>query len=75
MGLEYLHTREPSIVHRDIKLDNIFFHGTQGKVKIGDLGLATIVSRTSARLSVIGAALSKSTFDTHNVRHTRVHGA
>lgn len=53
-GLHYLHTRQPTVVHRDIKLDNIFFHGTQGRVKIGDLGLATVVNTTNSRLSVIG---------------------
>lgn len=54
-GLNYLHSRQPPVVHRDIKLDNIFFHGTQGRVKIGDLGLATVINTTGSRLSVIGA--------------------
>ena len=41
-GLNYLHTRTPSIIHRDLKCDNIFINGTTGMVKIGDLGLATL---------------------------------
>jgi WNK lysine deficient protein kinase len=55
-GLRYLHTRDPSIIHRDIKCDNIFINGALGQVKIGDLGLATILSQTGAALkqSIIG---------------------
>lgn len=54
-GLNYLHTRDPPIIHRDIKCDNIFINGNTGQVKIGDLGLATnAVNYTSAKLSIIG---------------------
>jgi serine/threonine protein kinase len=54
-GLDYLHTREPPIIHRDIKCDNILINGTSGVVKIGDLGLATnILSYTGTKLSIIG---------------------
>ena len=42
-GLVYLHGLDPPVIHRDIKLDNIFFHGSEGQVKIGDLGLATLM--------------------------------
>ena len=52
-GLKYLHTREPPIIHRDIKCDNIFIDATSGRVKIGDLGLAREVAGGEA-LSVIG---------------------
>ncbi|CAN6171172.1 unnamed protein product [Urochloa humidicola] len=37
-GLAYLHAR--GVIHRDLKCDNIFVNGSQGQVKIGDLGLA-----------------------------------
>lgn len=38
-GLNYLHTEvKPSIIHCDIKCDNVFLDRTCGKVKIGDLG-------------------------------------
>jgi serine/threonine protein kinase len=54
-GLNYLHTRDPPIIHRDIKCDNILINGTSGIVKIGDLGLATnILNYTGTKLSVIG---------------------
>ena len=54
-GLVYLHKRDKPVIHRDIKLENIFFHGTQKKVKIGDLGLATILESSNNKpLSVIG---------------------
>ncbi|XP_067125426.1 serine/threonine-protein kinase WNK3-like isoform X4 [Centruroides vittatus] len=52
-GLNFLHSRCPPIIHRDLKCDNIFITGTTGSVKIGDLGLATLKNRSFAK-SVIG---------------------
>ena len=51
-GLHYLHTRNPPVIHRDLKCDNIFINGTTGLVKIGDLGLATL--KVSHVKTVIG---------------------
>lgn len=47
-ALHYLHTREPPVIHRDLKCDNIFVNGNQGEVKIGDLGLAAILRKSHA---------------------------
>ena len=52
-GLNFLHSRVPPIIHRDLKCDNIFISGTTGSVKIGDLGLAT-AKRGSHVKSIIG---------------------
>ncbi|CAA0831387.1 Serine/threonine-protein kinase WNK8 [Striga hermonthica] len=52
-GLDYLHSQNPPVIHRDLKCDNIFVNGNQGEVKIGDLGLATILQKPTAK-SVIG---------------------
>ncbi|XP_069362552.1 serine/threonine-protein kinase Wnk-like isoform X6 [Maniola hyperantus] len=52
-GLNFLHSRTPPIIHRDLKCDNIFITGGTGSVKIGDLGLATLKNRSFAK-SVIG---------------------
>ncbi|KAL6513649.1 hypothetical protein OROGR_021135 [Orobanche gracilis] len=52
-GLDYLHSQNPPVIHRDLKCDNIFVNGSQGEVKIGDLGLATIMQKPTAK-SVIG---------------------
>jgi WNK lysine deficient protein kinase len=52
-GLVYLHEQDPPIVHRDVKCDNIFIKGDVGKVKLGDLGLSTLKSRSSMS-SVVG---------------------
>ena len=52
-GLQYLHTHDPCIIHRDLKCDNIFVNGHTGEVKIGDLGLAVVMQQPIAR-SVIG---------------------
>ncbi|CAO1940147.1 unnamed protein product [Urochloa humidicola] len=48
-GLEYLHTQNPAIVHRDLKCDNIFINGNHGKVKIGDFSLATFMQQQKTR--------------------------
>ncbi|XAR70129.1 Non-specific serine/threonine protein kinase [Bertholletia excelsa] len=52
-GLCYLHSQTPPVIHRDLKCDNIFVNGNHGQVKLGDLGLATIMHRSTAS-SVIG---------------------
>lgn len=52
-GLHYLHSHNPPIIHRDLKCDNIFINGNHGEVKIGDLGLATIMQQPTAQ-SVMG---------------------
>ncbi|XP_060206737.1 probable serine/threonine-protein kinase WNK10 isoform X2 [Lycium barbarum] len=52
-GLHYLHSHNPPVIHRDLKCDNIFINGNNGEVKLGDLGLATIMEQPTAR-SVIG---------------------
>ncbi|XWS44761.1 hypothetical protein CRYUN_Cryun15aG0075400 [Craigia yunnanensis] len=48
-GLNYLHSHDPPIIHRDLKCDNIFINGNQGEVKIGDLGLATVLEQSNAK--------------------------
>ncbi|XVF54558.1 hypothetical protein PTKIN_Ptkin05aG0190600 [Pterospermum kingtungense] len=53
-GLLYLHSHDPPVIHRDLKCDNLFVNGNQGEVKIGDLGLAAILSQAHAAHSVIG---------------------
>ncbi|CAF1078403.1 unnamed protein product [Adineta ricciae] len=48
-GLAYLHSRNPPVIHRDLKCDNVFVSSTTGCVKIGDLGLATFKTQTFAK--------------------------
>ncbi|KAI3969428.1 hypothetical protein MKX01_019989 [Papaver californicum] len=54
MGLEYLHTHDPCIIHRDLNCSNVFVNGHTGEVKIGDLGLAAVVGRDHAAHSILG---------------------
>ncbi|PIA42054.1 hypothetical protein AQUCO_02100120v1 [Aquilegia coerulea] len=53
-GLEYLHTHEPCIIHRDLNCSNVFMNGNSGQVKIGDLGLAATVGKSHAAHSILG---------------------
>lgn len=55
-GLVYLHGHTPPIIHRDLKCDNIFINGSEGVVKIGDLGLATLLRGRTAPQSVLGGS-------------------
>ena len=47
-ALSYLHALEPPIIHRDLKCDNIFMHGSKGEIRIGDFGLSSVVTRGEA---------------------------
>ena len=42
-GLEYLHSMEPPVTHGDLRCDKIYVNGHSGEIKIGDLGLATLM--------------------------------
>lgn len=53
-GLEYLHSKK--IIHRDIKSLNIFLH-KDGRLKIGDLGIAKVLFNASCAHTVIGTPL------------------
>ncbi|PSR95550.1 Serine/threonine-protein kinase [Actinidia chinensis var. chinensis] len=53
-GLDYLHTQELSIIHRDLNCSNVFINGNIGQVKIGDFGLAATVAKNQSAHSILG---------------------
>ncbi|KAL9243985.1 hypothetical protein vseg_017810 [Gypsophila vaccaria] len=53
-GLDYLHTHEPCIIHRDLNCSNVFINGNVGEVKIGDFGLAAITGKSHVAHSILG---------------------
>ncbi|XP_021759204.1 serine/threonine-protein kinase WNK8-like [Chenopodium quinoa] len=42
-GLHFLHSQDEPIIHDDLKRENIFVVGNSGKIKLGDLSVATTV--------------------------------
>ncbi|XP_057473521.1 probable serine/threonine-protein kinase WNK11 [Actinidia eriantha] len=53
-GLDYLHTHESCIIHRDLNCSNVFINGNIGQVKIGDFGLAATVGKNHSAHSILG---------------------
>lgn len=47
LALSYLHSPECNVIHRDVKLANLFLH--QGAVKLGDFGLAAKLESAAER--------------------------
>ena len=55
-GLSHMHHElQPPVIHRDVKLDNIFINGNSGDVKIGDLGLARTMGAHKVAHTCVGA--------------------
>jgi len=40
-GLQYLHSHDPPIIHRNLKCSNVFINGASGEIVIGELSLST----------------------------------
>ncbi|KAJ0508461.1 putative protein kinase WNK-NRBP family [Helianthus annuus] len=54
-GLDYLHTHDPCIIHRDLNCSNILINGNIGQVrKNWRFGLAAIVGKSHCAHSILG---------------------
>ncbi|KAL9666126.1 hypothetical protein QQ045_000449 [Rhodiola kirilowii] len=53
-GLEYLHTNDLCVIHRDLNCSNVFINGNTGVVKIGDFGLAAVLGNDHVAHSMLG---------------------
>jgi serine/threonine protein kinase/peptidoglycan hydrolase-like protein with peptidoglycan-binding domain len=51
-GLEYLHSRNPPVIHRDLKCENIFISSSNAEIRIGDLGLSTTLKESHLKSQV-----------------------
>ena len=61
-GLAFLH--KSRIIHRDLKCENIFINGNNAEIKIGDLGLSTMMKDGEQQAqSVLGVSPPGSTAD------------
>ncbi|EXB56657.1 putative serine/threonine-protein kinase WNK11 [Morus notabilis] len=55
VGLNHLHSQQPRVIHRDLNLSNVFIDGHNGRVRIGDFGLAAVAkSKNEVLRSVVG---------------------
>ncbi|HEY7348517.1 MAG TPA: serine/threonine-protein kinase [Ktedonobacterales bacterium] len=43
-ALAYAHSRQPPIIHRDIKPDNVLIRSSDGQIKVTDFGLAAVLT-------------------------------
>jgi len=60
-ALEFAHTHEPSVVHRDVSPSNILIESGTGRVVVTDFGIAKIVA-AEPRLTSTGEFLGKTRY-------------
>jgi WNK lysine deficient protein kinase len=53
-ALNYMHTHNPAVLHRDLKCDNLFIDASEGIVKIGDFGLSREIANGEEAESKLG---------------------
>jgi WNK lysine deficient protein kinase len=51
-ALEYFHSRNPPVIHRDLKCDNIFISSSNSEIRIGDLGFSTTLRESHLKSQV-----------------------
>lgn len=51
-ALEYFHSRNPPVIHRDLKCDNIFISSSNAEIRIGDLGFSTTLKESHLKSQV-----------------------
>ncbi len=53
-ALAYAHSRQPPIIHRDIKPDNILVRQSDGQIKVSDFGLAAVLTSNKRAMTQWG---------------------
>lgn len=66
-GLDYIHRKDEPLVHGDLRCDKIYVNGHSGEIKIGDLGLTTLLpKRWALNPSASGSAWGESALSEAN---------
>ena len=60
-GLDHMHRLDEPLVHGDLRCDKIYVNGHSGEIKIGDLGLATLLPKRWAANGEPGGAAALDT--------------
>lgn len=59
-GLDYLHNHDPQIIHRDLTCSHIYMNANMGKLYIGSMWMAAILTNSTHPLSLSEATYKSS---------------
>lgn len=56
-GLEYLHSSDHRMMHRDLKPTNVLYNRNLGSVKLCDFGMGSVLGETSLNTTLLGTSM------------------